>query len=1152
MEVAELHVAAALGVGSAERITASDITDDVEVMAPVAEIRPELLRKLNMTSCEGCQTRFCCIPPSEQSETEVACYVDSRHPPELIIDSGATRHMLPERGMLTSVREVASGKVVLGNKNYTLNIEGVGDTRLACLQKALLVNGLSLGLISTGQLDLAGYSTTFGQGKGTVIHRSSGEVALTATQRGKLYYVDHEYVDQLLDAANYSEELANNAVAPVVAQKVDLKGSAQAKLSQTIEGQKEMDLIHRRLGHVSRTKILTALKNNSWIGAKYDYETLKNQQLKFCPACFEGQMKAFKRGETSEKPVEVGGKIAVDYKGKFAVTSVDGYSGFYLMCDYTSNYLLLFLVKSKNEVETEKALEELYLKLQILSKKSATTMQCDYDTVLRSKAMAKWLNTHKIKLQMSAPYTHWQNGKIERNIGRVMDTARTLIADGKVPHRFWSWAVKCAVYTLNRQPVAGSKQTPVEQLTGEKPDISHCVPFWSLGMYHKSKEERGGPWDTKAVRVRMVGYSDECKNSYYVYEIGTAKSVKVRHDCIWDEALIVEEERKGNLEELDEDQLATIEEEQQSLGSDEIDPEEEPGEEDPEFPYWPRAYHAHEELEDWHDDLIEMAFRVDATAAGLAPPKPLDQPASLKEALEGPEKDEWNRALENEISNFTIRKIFKPAEQTGRAMATKLILKKARKPDGSIKYKVRLVAKGFSQIKGINYNETYAPTTSTSVVLIVLQLGIIDNLDLSSFDVTAAFLEGKNDYPNFARLPVGFGELGGQRVEVDGNFYGQKQAPKIWNDKLHEILSGGEFIRCPAHPCLYLKRRSDDVMFMCVHVDDGLVATAKNSTMKEEFKRHLLSEVRQATFEDVVKKYIGIEVYSDETGKRLKLTHQQYIEDNWGDKTAGADTPMSSTHNLRRAEAVPSDETMLHDTGKFRFAADRARPDILVATGELASGGDKNPSKLHFTVAERTKQYLHQTRTLGLELGQGELEIFGYSDAAYITDGNCKSRLGGCIFLNRNSGAIRSFSKADTIPSSISHSSTEAEIKAIDEWIREVMHVVDIVSFLIGRRYDKTIKLFVDNQSAIHLCSKLKQNNSVKHINVRIAFIREKICEEFVSLHFVGTEDNVADVLTKPLAVAEFDKHKGILMKGHGGMMPKHGGLDSNLLRSTE
>jgi hypothetical protein len=187
---------------------------------------------------------------------------------------------------------------------------------------------------------------------------------------------------------------------------------------------------------------------------------------------------------------------------------------------------------------------------------------------------------------------------------------------------------------------------------------------------------------------------------------------------------------------------------------------------------------------------------------------------------------------------------------------------------------------------------------------------------------------------------------------------------------------------------------------------------------------------------------------------------------------------------------------------------------------------------------------------LGVELGEGELEIFGYSDAAYITEGNSKSRLGGCIFLNRHSGAVRSFSKtdsqmnkADPTDTTLSHSSTEAEIKAMDEWAREVLHLLDIVSFLIGRRYDQPVKLFVDNQSAIQMCTTLKQSQNCKHINMRINFLRELVEAGIIEIYFVGTDDNVADMLTKALGEKVFIRHRVKLIKGHEGQLPPHKAL---------
>lgn len=106
---------------------------------------------------------------------------------------------------------------------------------------------------------------------------------------------------------------------------------------------------------------------------------------------------------------------------------------------------------------------------------------------------------------------------------------------------------------------------------------------------------------------------------------------------------------------------------------------------------------------DWIDENCDVVMAADADSG-----EEVEQYTSLTEALNGPEGEEWAKALKSEKDNFGIREIFGDAPQTGKAMRTKIILRKTRKPDGSWKYKVRLVAKGFTQVKGVNYNETYA------------------------------------------------------------------------------------------------------------------------------------------------------------------------------------------------------------------------------------------------------------------------------------------------------------------------------------------------------------------------------------------------------------------------------------------------------------
>jgi hypothetical protein len=193
----------------------------------------------------------------------------------------------------------------------------------------------------------------------------------------------------------------------------------------------------------------------------------------------------------------------------------------------------------------------------------------------------------------------------------------------------------------------------------------------------------------------------------------------------------------------------------------------------------------------------------------------------------------------------------------------------------------------------------------------------------------------------------------------------------------------------------------------------------------------------------------------------------------------------------------------------------------------MSSNGSPHPSVKHYDVAKDILRYVKSSMKDKLTLGSDSPIILeAYSDASYITTGNCRSRLGGCLFLGTDSAAIHSFSKNDT---TVSHSSCEAEIKAIDLTIKAVMHVRDVLSFLNEEQVNKTT-IYTDSKSSISLLETLKSNNNTRHINVRIHFIREALETQQIQLKFIGTDENVADGLTKPLEAPKFSKFKKRLL----------------------
>ena len=109
---------------------------------------------------------------------------------------------------------------------------------------------------------------------------------------------------------------------------------------------------------------------------------------------------------------------------------------------------------------------------------------------------------------------------------------------------------------------------------------------------------------------------------------------------------------------------------------------------------------------------------------------------------------------------------------------------------------------------------------------------------------------------------------------------------------------------------------------------------------------------------------------------------------------------------------------------------------------------------------------------------------------------------------------------------------------------REIVYVRSILAFM-GYEQTKPTKVYVDNKSAIELCRTLKVSHKVRHVNVRIHYIRELINARVIELVFIPSEFNVADVLTKALHSTPHERHTKVLLLGHNNN-------DDGILMSVE
>lgn len=212
------------------------------------------------------------------------------------------------------------------------------------------------------------------------------------------------------------------------------------------------------------------------------------------------------------------------------------------------------------------------------------------------------------------------------------------------------------------------------------------------------------------------------------------------------------------------------------------------------------------------------------------------------------EEKVWREACEDEIASIVKNNTWDLVElPTGaKAIGLKWIFKIKRNSDGSInKYKSRLVAKGYIQRHGIDFEEVFAPVARLETVRFIIALAASRGWQVHHLDVKTAFLNGDLKEDVYVTQPEGFVKKGSEHkvYKLNKALYGLKQAPRAWNEKLNQVLVELGFTRCSKEASLYCKREKKDTLLVAVYVDDLLV-TGSKVEMIIEFKGDLFTLLR--------------------------------------------------------------------------------------------------------------------------------------------------------------------------------------------------------------------------------------------------------------------------------------------------------------------
>jgi hypothetical protein len=461
------------------------------------------------------------------------------------------------------------------------------------------------------------------------------------------------------------------------------------------------------------------------------------------------------------------------------------------------------------------------------------------------------------------------------------------------------------------------------------------------------------------------------------------------------------------------------------------------------------------------------------------------------------------------------------------------------------RFKARLVAQGFSQKEGIDYNETFAPTMHIKTARVLLALAASQKLEVRQYDVSTAFLHASLLETVYVKQPPGHIVKGKETYvyRLKKAMYGLKNAPKAYSDHFMGVLSDLGFVQSQKDECLWTLRRDKKFVHYLFHVDDILAVSnsdALRQTMFAALKR--LLKIRD---EGEIKKFLGMEINRLPDGS-FTLNQKLYIEKmaekfNVNDDTKTATAPYLSgvklfapTENeIEQAKHLPYPALI----GNLIYAA-KTRFEISFALSDCARFMS-NWSEKHFKAAMRILIYLYQTRDRLLHIqSSNDLKLTVYCDANHGDDrenennndsddsDKWKSQGGFLVFIGNSLVSWRSRRHKSRSLSSMESEYIEASEAAKEiVWFRALMKDLDMHD-------DKPAVMYEDNKSCIAFCSNNTAHDRTKHIDIRAYWMRDIVKSGVCVMQHVETQHQLADMMTKYIAIKTFIKHVNKIYDG--------------------
>jgi hypothetical protein len=469
-----------------------------------------------------------------------------------------------------------------------------------------------------------------------------------------------------------------------------------------------------------------------------------------------------------------------------------------------------------------------------------------------------------------------------------------------------------------------------------------------------------------------------------------------------------------------------------------------------------------------------------------------------------------NDELRSLDKNNTFELVRRPAHQRVVKSAILLTIKDAESP--TPRFKARFVGKGYTQIHGIDYDETFAPVIKSTSARIIFSQAAFDRHRLGAFDIETAFLNPEMDRELYLELPETFSDPQYPRSDYVllalKSLYGFKQSAYLWSNDIKDKMITLGFVQSDADEGVFLS--ADKRITVAIYVDDGLV----KAEHQEEIDWVITQLSKHYTIRSLgtPKKFLGLDIHRPDPCGPITISQSTYSRkllakfgmENCHPVKAPCDGNASVLHARTEDEAPASDPELYRSiTSSIMHLAVWTRPDISYIVNKLCQF-NHNPSEIHAKSAKHLLRYIARTLDYGITYSHSEgntlygmfmdyddnslstTPLYGYSDASGASDPDDRCSTSGYVFFYNNGAVIWASRKQKY---TVALSSMESEYVALTEAAKEAAFLCKLLRSMDLAQTSPTL-ILTDSESALKNIKNNVNHSRAKHIDTRHHYIR--------------------------------------------------------------